>query len=776
MKHILIILISIAFNSLLLAQNSTCGFNAVMNQRYEEDPNLLINRDAYEQEIQSIINSKSFFEQKTIPIVVHIIYNDSYSNISDNQVYSAMNAINEDFNGQNNEFNSVVSNFNSVKSSLDLTFVLASKDPNGNDTNGITRTQSNFTDNAGENVKSLVMWNTDMYLNIWVVDNIESGAGAYAYYPGTAPNGAEGIVTRHSQFGTLGTSSTANFASTTLTHEIGHYLNLAHTWGSTNDPELSSNCDSDDGVSDTPNTIGTLYGCSLNQSTCGSLDNVQNFMDYTDCTSMFTNGQRDRVHAALHSNQGGRINLWQYENLIATGVLNEQECTQTELVVQVSTGSWASEISWVINNIAGDAVAGGGLYEDGTTYNTSLCLAPGDYSFETFDSYGDGWNGGSYIVYACDNQAVAQDSNPSGSGEVESFTVVDCGPTLGCSDPNADNYNSEVTEDDGSCLYEGCTDYTALNYDPNSNSENGSCIYQIIPDLFNFSTTGISHTIVLTDDVLIGTIDGMLSQQDIIGVFHQNEFNETLCAGYIVWYDQTTSIAVQGDNPLTSSIDGYVEGQEFEIQVWDYSEQSMFNCSVQYNPSIANQNWYVNGGVSQIVSGQIQIPLVSQSIELPEGWSIFSSYMISESMSVNDVLSPIVSDLVVMKDYNGMAYLAEWNYNGIGDMILGQAYQIKLNTMSTLIVEGAYPEPQEQAIELQEGWNLVGYLRVNPASTEDVFSPVSTQVLLVKDYFGNAYLPEWGFNGIGNMVPGQGYQVKMNSTQYLYYNANDVPY
>jgi len=102
-----------------------------------------------------------------------------------------MTAINQDFNGTNSGFYQVVSAFSSVKSDVEITFALAQLDPDGNPTNGVTRTSSNLTDSAGENVKSLVQWDTDMYLNVWVVDNIESGAGAYAYFPGTAPSGAE---------------------------------------------------------------------------------------------------------------------------------------------------------------------------------------------------------------------------------------------------------------------------------------------------------------------------------------------------------------------------------------------------------------------------------------------------------------------------------------------------------------------------------------------------------------------------------------------------------
>ena len=179
------------------SQTHPCGFSTYMEQRYEEEPALLDMREEYEEEIQSIINSRTYFSQKTIPVVIHIIYNDSYSNISNSQVYSALTALNEDFNASNSDFSSVVSSFSGVKSDVEITFSLANIAPDGSVTTGITRTQSDLTDSAGENVKSLVLWDTDMYLNVWVVDNIESGAGAYAYYPGIAPSGAEGIVCRH---------------------------------------------------------------------------------------------------------------------------------------------------------------------------------------------------------------------------------------------------------------------------------------------------------------------------------------------------------------------------------------------------------------------------------------------------------------------------------------------------------------------------------------------------------------------------------------------------
>ena len=794
-------LFSLLFSLLSIAvysQTHPCGFNTYMQQRYEEEPTLLDMRVEYEEEIQSIINSRTYFSQKTIPVVIHIIYNDSYSNISNSQVYSALTALNEDFNASNSDFSSVVSSFSGVKSDVEITFSLANIAPDGSVTSGITRTQSDLTDSAGENVKSLVLWDTDMYLNIWVVDNIESGAGAYAYYPGTAPSGAEGIVCRHNQFGTTGTSSSSNFAATTLTHEIGHYLNLAHTWGDSNDPELSENCGYDDNVDDTPNTIGTLYGCNTSQSTCSSLDNVQNFMDYTECTNMFTEGQRSRVHAALPSAQGGRVNLWQYENLLATGVLDESDCELELIAVQIHTGTYSNEVSWVILDSDGEGIAGGGgTYSNNSNYYSSVCLPHGNYTFQSIDSYGDGWNGGYYYVRDCDNTIIANDSNPSGYGESQSFVVDICAGeiegctnpfasnynpeatendgsciVLGCTNPEADNYNPGANQDDDSCVFYGCTDNTALNYDSQANEDDGSCEYPIVPDLFIHEFTGSNHTIVIPDEMVFNLLEGPISNSDIIGVFYSDENGIEHCGGYIIWQGIINSIAAQGDDTTTDEIDGFAEGVEFQFKIWDYSDDMLFDCTVYYNTAMPNQEYFTTNGISAISGGHVIPPVTDQEIDFPLGWSIFSSYLTLEAMDVAVVLNPIFDNLVIVKDFQGLAYLPDWSYNGIGDMILGQSYQVKVIVESNLTLEGEYVFPEDVQILLPLGWSLFGYLRTEPATCSDVLDEIQSEVIIAKDYLGNAYLPEWNFNGIGDLKPSQGYQIKMNSPQVLQYISN----
>jgi len=136
------------------------------------------------------------------------------------------------------------------------------------------------------------------------------------------------------------------------------------------------------------------------------------------------------------------------------------ECENNEVLVLINTENWGYEISWNIRNEAGDEVAGSGEYPNYSTITELACLEDGCYTFEMFDSYGDGWNGGSFTILLGDT-ALA-----SGTLEDEEFGSISFGvnaegcveeDVFGCTDPSAVNFNPDATIDDGSCTYE-CTD------------------------------------------------------------------------------------------------------------------------------------------------------------------------------------------------------------------------------------------------------------------------------------------------------------------------------
>jgi len=268
----------------------------------------------------------------TIPIVFHVVHLNGPENVSNAQIYDCIDNLNKDYSATNADFGNTIAAFQGIAANADVKFVLATKAPNGTCHSGITRTYSATTNDTGLDFNSgdhpIVdavsalhgIWPSNKYLNVFICIDPSGNAG-YTYRPanwmGTGNNSMYyGIILRHDYTGTIGTGN--NTGRHTLSHEVGHWLSLAHNWGGSNTPGLASNCNDDDGVADTPNSEGWT-SCNVNGSTCGSLDNIQNFMEYSYCSTMFTNGQAARMYSALNSSTAGRSNLSTASNLIATG-------------------------------------------------------------------------------------------------------------------------------------------------------------------------------------------------------------------------------------------------------------------------------------------------------------------------------------------------------------------------------------------------------------------------------------------------------------------------
>jgi PKD repeat protein len=259
-----------------------------------------------------------------IPVVFHVIHNNGPENISNDQVYDAMSILNRDFKLENEDIDQVWGDFDLLAEDVRIEFRLAQLDPNGNCTSGINRVQSELTYEGDSDMKDLSNWPRNKYLNVWVC-NDAGGAAGYSFLPasvnGNFNSSNDGIVIRYDYTGSIGASSV--FRSRTLTHEVGHWLNLMHTWGPGNSPGGSDNCENDDNVNDTPETIGWT-SCTLDGETCGTADNVQNYMEYSYCSRMFTAGQKARMRSAALSSVAQRNQLSTQSNLTATGVYTDE--------------------------------------------------------------------------------------------------------------------------------------------------------------------------------------------------------------------------------------------------------------------------------------------------------------------------------------------------------------------------------------------------------------------------------------------------------------------
>jgi hypothetical protein len=281
----------------------------------------------------------------TIPVVVHVVYNNASQNISDQQVMSQIRVLNEDFGRRNPDKRMTPRYFEDLAVNAQLQFQLANRDPFGNPTNGITRTATSRrmfspSDNA---VKYSAMggvdsWDSRQYLNIWVC-NLGNGMLGYAQFPGGGAFDTDGVVIGYKFFGTEGTVVAPFDKGRTCTHEVGHWLNLKHIWG-------DGPCEVDDHVRDTPPANDAHYGCVTQATSCdGGPAMVSNFMDYTDdaCMNMFTFGQAERMRSLFNGN-GFRSSLLRSQGIAAADV--PVAATAPELINATEVTETSARLSW----------------------------------------------------------------------------------------------------------------------------------------------------------------------------------------------------------------------------------------------------------------------------------------------------------------------------------------------------------------------------------------------------------------------------------------------
>ncbi|MBS1595230.1 MAG: T9SS type A sorting domain-containing protein [Bacteroidetes bacterium] len=347
MKKILLGAIALLSMHGAMAQR-TCNTMNVHQRLLEAYPQYAANRAALEQQTQSYAAHQPHGAQRSvimIPVVVHVIYNNAAGNISDAQIQSQITRLNLDYHKLNADTASVPAVWDSLIADCNIQFCLAQRDPNGLPTNGIVRvhtTVSSWLDD--DKVKYTAQggddaWPASSYLNIWVCDLGQSLLG-YSQFPG-GPAATDGCVILNTAFGDrTGTVQAPYDLGRTVSHEVGHWLNLYHTWGDDNGA-----CTGSDLVADTPNEADANYGAPAFPLTDNCSPNspgvmFMNYMDYSDDVAlyMFTKGQNVRIQANF-ANGGGHASI-----------LNSLGC------VAPGGGPYANFTADKLNICAGDAV------------------------------------------------------------------------------------------------------------------------------------------------------------------------------------------------------------------------------------------------------------------------------------------------------------------------------------------------------------------------------------------------------------------------------------
>ena len=357
-KHVCLLLLLLVLKSpLLRAQlvapltTRSCGATYVQEKISKQQPATGLRQKRVRKVVDEFLQLSGRARVKQpviqIPVVFHVIYHSPGENITNEQIQSQLDVLNQDYRHRNADSVKTLAPFKKLAADTGIQFCMATVDPVGQPTNGITRT---YTDSIGFATDDAMKytarggrdaWNADKYLNIWVC-NIRNGFLGYAQFPGGDP-AQDGVVLLYQTVGKYPANPYVSVFNQgrTATHEIGHWLGLEHIWGT-----KDNGCDDSDGIADTPPQDNANNGCptgtvtSCDNSSQGG-DMYQNFMDYADdaCMNLFTQGQAAYMQAMVNSARSGLLSAVVCANPLRADFSADDSVVVTGATVQFNDNS-----------------------------------------------------------------------------------------------------------------------------------------------------------------------------------------------------------------------------------------------------------------------------------------------------------------------------------------------------------------------------------------------------------------------------------------------------
>ena len=299
-----------------------------------------------------------------------------------------------------------------------------------------------------------------------------------------------------------------------------------------------------------------------------------------------------------------------------------------------------------------------------------------------------------------------------------------------------------------------------------SSTNSSEPTWEVIP-----SKSSSNHTIIIPAN-LQSEEPCSLSAGDWIGFFF-NDNGQTKCASYSEWLTtKNSSLAIFGDDTDTPIKDGYATGEPFILKIWKKATGEEIMIQATFSPTnaiITDAENFSQNGISELATITCDNRTGSMSFNLEEGWNTISSNIVPTEKNMLNIVAPIADEVIIIKNGASETALPTYGINNIGNWNELEGYQIKVSEATNFILDGQAVN-SSVTIPIKEGWQIIPYYPTQSQDIAQALASIEPQIIMVKDNWGNTYIPDLDINNIGDAQPNQGYLLNASAATSLVYN------
>ncbi|MBI3003821.1 MAG: T9SS type A sorting domain-containing protein [Ignavibacteriales bacterium] len=282
------------------------------------------------------------------------------------------------------------------------------------------------------------------------------------------------------------------------------------------------------------------------------------------------------------------------------------------------------------------------------------------------------------------------------------------------------------------------------------------------------SETGGKGDITIPSNVNPKVGNLALKTGDLVGVFLRDN-NSFICGGYELWKDrEDMHLSAWTDDPLTAQKDGFTEGDTIFFKIWNSQKHREYEAYATYQTGGPT---FFNGG-QYILKSLNGTARMMHHMVLAKGANMMSSHIVPSDSSLDSITAGFTSKIILMLNSQRLMFWPDSGINTIGKWNPAHAYEVYMKENAGLTIIGDEISPELTPIEIQNGWNLVPYIRNISLAPDSALGSISASLLLAKDNDGYIFWPEFNVNTMGTMKPGQAYKIYAINPATLVYPAN----